>query len=108
MNNNQTPIISVNEKEGIVKYTVKAYGKYFTGKSKTNFDEGDTFDKDKGIRIAKYRALLKMKKYILTEFLSQQAFIRELASFEEIITEHIRKITESSYNIQNKLDNELK
>ena len=53
----------VNEEKGIVKYTVKAHGEYYTGVAKeTNFEEGDVFDLEKGKRIAKLRAILKMKR----------------------------------------------
>ena len=31
----------INEEKGIVKYTVKAHGEYYTGVAKTNFEEGD-------------------------------------------------------------------
>ena len=36
----------VNEEKGIVKYTVKAHGEYYTGVAKTNFeDEASSFER---------------------------------------------------------------
>ena len=47
-----TNIYKIDEAKGLVKYTVKCHGRYFTGKSKVNVDEGDVFDLEKGKRIA--------------------------------------------------------
>jgi hypothetical protein len=102
-----TKIYQIDEEKGIVKHTVKAYGNYFTGTAKTNFEAGDTFDIEKGKRIAKLRAVQKMKKALLKDALSDLEFVRELASTEDAIVEYIQKMTESLIYIQNKLDIEV-
>lgn len=98
-----TKIYQINEEKGIVKHTVKAYGNYFTGTAKTNFEAGDTFDVEKGKRIAKLRAVMKMKKHLLKDALNELEFIREIASLEEDVQDYIQKLTESITYIQNRL-----
>lgn len=94
----------VNEKTGVVKYTVKAHGVYYTGVAKTNFAEGDVFDLEKGKRIAKLRAILKMKQGLLKEALEVQAFLDELVSKQDDVQELIQKLTQSAANVQEKLN----
>lgn len=98
-----TKIYQIDEQKGIVKHTVKAYDMYFTGVAKTNFEDGDTFDVEKGKRIAKLRALSKMKKHLLKEAMTDLELIRELASTEDELIDYIQKMTESLNYIQNKL-----
>jgi hypothetical protein len=98
-----TKIYQIDEEKGIVKHTVKAYGNYFTGTAKTNFEAGDTFDVEKGKRIAKLRAVQKMKKALLKDSLKDLEFIREVASLEEDVQDYIQKLTESILYIQNRL-----
>jgi hypothetical protein len=97
----------VNEEKGIVKYTVKAHGEYYTGVAKTNFEEGDVFDLEKGKRIAKLRAILKMKRALLKEALSIQEVMREIISQEEDLQNHIQALTQSTANIEEKLNEVL-
>lgn len=94
----------VNEKTGVVKYTVKAHGVYYTGVAKTNFAEGDVFDLEKGKRIAKLRAILKMKQGLLKEALEVQEFLCELVSKQDDVQELIQKLTQSAANVQEKLN----
>ena len=97
----------INEEKGIVKYTVKAHGEYYTGVAKTNFEEGDVFDLEKGKRIAKLRALLKMKRAHLKESLAIQEIIREIISQEEDIQNRIQALTQSTAFIEEKLNDVL-
>ena len=94
----------VNEKTGVVKYTVKAHGVYYTGVAKTNFAEGDVFDLEKGKRIAKLRAILKMKRGLLKEALEIQEVLNELVSKQDDVQELIQKLTQSAANVQEKLN----
>jgi hypothetical protein len=94
----------VNEKTGVVKYTVKAHGVYYTGVAKTNFAEGDVFDLEKGKRIAKLRAILKMKQGLLKEALEIQEVLNELVSKQDDVQELIQKLTQSAANVQEKLN----
>lgn len=98
-----TKIYQIDEEKGIVKHTVKAHGNYFTGTAKTNFADGDIFDVEKGKRIAKLRAVQKMKKALLKDAISDLEFVREIASAEDDIIDYIQKMTESLSYIQNKL-----
>ena len=97
----------VNEETGVVKYTVKAHGVYYTGVAKTNFAEGDVFNLEKGKRIAKLRAILKMKRGLLKEALEIQEFLNELVSKQEEVQELIQKLTQSASNVQEKLNKVL-
>ena len=97
----------VNEEKGIVKYTVKAHGEYYTGVAKTNFEEGDVFDLEKGKRIAKLRAILKMKRALLKEALSIQEVMRDIISHEEELQDHIQALTQSAANVEEKLNEVL-
>lgn len=97
----------VNEEKGIVKYTVKAHGEYYTGVSKTNFEEGDVFDLEKGKRIAKLRAILKMKRGLLKEALAIQEIMHEIVSQEEDLQNHIQALTQSAANVEEKLNEVL-
>lgn len=98
-----TKIYQIDEEKGIVKHTVKAYGNYFTGTAKTNFEAGDVFNLETGKRIAKLRAVMKMKKHLLKDALNELEFIREIASLEEGVQDYIQKLTESITYVQNKL-----
>lgn len=102
-----TNIYKIDEAKGLVKYTVKCHGRYFTGKSKVNVDEGDVFDLEKGKRIAKLRAILKMKEAQLDELTEFQAWVHELASHEKEISEQIQVYTESAKHLQIKLNEAL-
>ena len=106
-NKDLTNVYKIDNAKGIVKYTVKAHGMYFTGKSKANFDEGDMFDPEKGKRIAKLRALLKMKRYFLKETLEFQEYIREVASMEDEVTEQVAALTNSLCHLEDQLNEVL-
>lgn len=97
----------INEEKGIVKYTVKAHGEYYTGVAKTNFEEGDVFDLEKGKRIAKLRAVLKMKQGLMREALHAQEKIRDIISYQEDLQEYIQKLTQSTANVNEKLNTVL-
>lgn len=97
----------INEEKGIVKYTLKAHGFYYTGVAKTNFEEGDVFDLEKGKRIAKLRAILKMKRAFLKEALAIQEVMREIISQEEDLQNHIQALTQSAANVEEKLNEVL-
>lgn len=101
-----TKIYQIDEEKGIVKHTVKAYGNYFTGTAKTNFEAGDIFNLETGKRIAKLRAVMKMKKHLLKDALNDLELIREIASLEEDVQDYIQKLTESITYIQNRLRTE--
>lgn len=94
----------IDEEKGIVKYTVKCHGRYFTGKAKVNKEAGDVFNLDLGKRIAKLRALSKMKSAQLYEALEAQSFLRQLIEKEQIFSERIQKLTESSIRISDELE----
>ena len=102
-----TNIYKIDEAKGLVKYTIKAHGVYYTGKSKVNVEAGDVFDLEKGKRIAKLRAVLKMKRGLLSELLELQEVIRAIASSEESLQEEIAVLTDSATRVQEKLDAEL-
>ena len=107
MKKDLTNIYKIDEQNGIVKYTVKTHGKYYTGKAKANTDEGDVFDVEKGKRIAKLRALLKMKRALLREALEFQHCINQLKTMEDELTDRIQRLTQSAFNISDKLNKEL-
>lgn len=98
-----TKIYQIDEEKGIVKHTVKAYDEYYTGIAKVNTEAGDVFDVEKGKRIAKLRAVRKMKKALLKDALRDLEFVREIASCEENVQEYIQKLTESISYIDNRL-----
>lgn len=98
----------IDQAKGLVKYTIKAHGVYYTGKSKVNFDEGDVFDIEKGKRIAKLRAILKMKRSLLNEALEIQEWVRTVAATQEELQSQIQLLTESAYRIQDRIDEELR
>ena len=102
-----TNIYKIDEAKGLVKYTIKAHGVYYTGKSKVNVEAGDVFDLEKGKRIAKLRAVLKMKRGLLSELLELQEVVRVIASSEESLQEEIAILTDSATRVQEKLDAEL-
>lgn len=102
-----TNIYKIDEAKGLVKYTIKAHGVYYTGKSKVNVEAGDVFDLEKGKRIAKLRAVLKMKRGLLSELLELQTLVRVIASSEESLQEEIAVLTDSATRVQEKLDAEL-
>lgn len=102
-----TNVYKIDEAKGLVKYTVKCHGRYFTGKSKVNVEDGDVFDLEKGKRIAKLRAVLKMKRAQLTELIEVRDWIREIASCEENLTEQIQVFTNSTVHLQDKLNEVL-
>lgn len=102
-----TNIYKIDEAKGLVKYTIKAHGVYYTGKSKVNVEAGDVFDLEKGKRIAKLRAILKMKRGLLSELLELQEVVRTIASSEESLQEEIAVLTDSATRVQEKLDAEL-
>ena len=76
----------------------------YTGVAKTNFAEGDVFDLEKGKRIAKLRAILKMKRGLLKEALEIQEVLNELVSKQDDVQELIQKLTQSAANVQEKLN----
>ena len=102
-----TNIYKIDEAKGLVKYTIKARGVYYTGKSKVNVEAGDVFDLEKGKRIAKLRAVLKMKRGLLSELLELQTLVRVIASSEESLQEEIAVLTDSTTRVQEKLNSEL-
>lgn len=102
-----TNVYKIDEENGIVKYTVKCKGFYFTGKAKVNKEDGDEFDIEKGKRIAKLRAILKMKKAQLVDLVEIQQWLNELLSNKEAIEEQIEVYKNSAKHIQEKLDKEL-
>lgn len=102
-----TNIYKIDEAKGLVKYTIKAHGVYYTGKSKVNVEAGDVFDLEKGKRIAKLRAVLKMKRGLLSELLELQTLVRVIASSEESLQEEIAVLTDSATRVQEKLNSEL-
>ena len=102
-----TNIYKIDEAKGLVKYTVKCHGRYFTGKSKVNTEDGDVFDLEKGKRIAKLRAIMKMKLAQLAELVEIQAWVRELASHQDELAEQIQVYKNSTQHLQEKLNCEL-
>lgn len=107
MKKDLTNIYKIDEAKGLVKYTIKAHGVYYTGKSKVNVEEGDVFDLEKGKRIAKLRAVLKMKRGLLRELLEIQTLVRYIANSEEKLQEEIAILTDSTTRVQEKLNTEL-
>lgn len=107
MNKDLTNVYKVDETKGLVKYTVKANGNYYTGKAKCNFEDGDKFDLEKGKRIAKLRAVKKMKQAQLKEAMELQYHIRMLVAMQEDLENDIQKYTQSLVSIEDKLAAEL-
>lgn len=107
MNKDLTNVYKVDEQKGIVKYTVKANGRYFTGKSKCNFEDGDKFDLEQGKRIAKLRAIRKMKIAQLKAALHVQEQLQILLSAKNNIDERVQVYTQSICSLDEKLAKEL-
>lgn len=107
MKKDLTNVYKIDEAKGLVKYTIKAHGVYYTGKSKVNVEAGDVFDLEKGKRIAKLRAILKMKQGLLNEALEIQEYVRAIAASEPVITERIGVLTNSATRVQDKLNEVL-
>lgn len=107
MNKDLTNVYKIDETKGLVKYTVKANGSYYTGRAKCNFEDGDMFNLDKGKRIAKLRAVKKMKQAQLKEAMALQYNIRMLLAVQEDIENDIQKYTQSLVSIEDKLATEL-
>lgn len=107
MNKDLTNVYKIDETKGLVKYTVKANGNYYTGHAKCNFEDGDKFDLEKGKRIAKLRAVKKMKQAQLKEAMALQYHIRILLAVQEDIENDIQKYTQSLVSIEDKLATEL-
>ena len=107
MNKDLTNVYKVDETKGLVKYTVKANGNYYTGRAKCNFEDGDMFNLDKGKRIAKLRAVKKMKQAQLKEAMELQYHIRMLVAMQEDLENDIQKCTQSLVSIEDKLAAEL-
>lgn len=107
MNKDLTNVYKVDETKGLVKYTVKANGNYYTGKAKCNFEDGDKFDLEKGKRIAKLRAVKKMKQAQLKEAMELQYHIRMLVAMQEDLENDVQKYTQSLVSIEDKLAAEL-
>lgn len=99
---------TVNRKTGVITFTTKAYDVYYTGTAKLNKTAGDTFDETKGKRIAKLRAIMKMKRALLKENLQFQEFIHKISAMEEEIQTKIQLLTESYYRLEQKLNDEIK
>lgn len=97
----------IDEIKGLVKYTVKCHGRYFTGRAQVNHDAGDVFDVEKGKRLAKLRALLKMKRAQLTELVEIQTLVRQIAESEQKVTEEVSVFTDSVCRLEAKLNAEL-
>jgi len=97
----------IDEVKGLVKYTVKCHGRYFTGRAQVNRDAGDVFDVEKGKRLAKLRALLKMKRAQLTELVEIQTLVRQIAESEQKVTEEVAVFTDSVCRLEAKLNAEL-
>lgn len=102
-----TNVYKVDEAKGLVKYTVKCHGRYFTGQSKVNTADGDVFDLEKGKRIAKLRAIMKMKRAQLAELVEIQDWVRELASHQDELAEQIQVYKNSTQHLQEKLNEAL-
>ena len=102
-----TNVYKIDEAKGLVKYTIKVHGVYYAGKSKVNVEAGDVFDLEKGKRIAKLRAIVKMKRGLLNELLEIQELVRNIASTEEALQEQIAVLTNSVTRVQEKLNTEL-
>ncbi len=100
-------IYKIDEVKGLVKYTVKCHGHYFTGRAQVNRDSGDVFDVEKGKRLAKLRALLKMKRAQLAELIEIQTLVRQIAESEQKITEEVAIFTDSVCRLEAKLNEEL-
>lgn len=100
-------IYKIDEAKGLVKYTIKCHGHYFTGRAQVNRDEGDVFDVEKGKRLAKLRALLKMKRAQLNELIEIQTLVRQIAESEQKITEEVAVFTDSVCRLEDKILAEL-
>ena len=100
-------IYKIDEAKGLVKYTIKCHGHYFTGRAQVNREAGDVFDVEKGKRLAKLRALLKMKRAQLTELIEIQTLVRRIAEAEQKVTEEVAIFTDSIHRLEAKLNDEL-
>ena len=88
-----------------IKYALKAYGKYFVGSAVCK--ECDTFDVEKGKRIAKLKAIYKMKKYRANELIKLQSILREYASLEEEVTDELARTTTTMFSVRDKITKEV-
>ena len=100
-------IYKIDETKGLVKYTVKCHGQYFTGRAQVNREAGDVFNIEKGKRLAKLRALLKMKRAQLAELIELQTLVRQIAETEPKVTEEVTVFTDSVHRLEAKLHAEL-
>ena len=102
-----TNTYKIDEAKGLVKYTIKAHGVYYTGKSKVNVEAGDVFDLEKGKRIAKLRAVLKMKRGLINESIDMQNKINDFIAFAPVLEEKIKVLQRSQGQVEAKLQEVL-
>ena len=98
-----TNVYVIDEEKGIITHTTKAHGKYYKGIAKTNFEAGDTFDVEKGKRIAKLRAILKMKKDQIKGIMDDYHYCLEMADLCDTIQANLQKQVEVYNKIEEKL-----
>lgn len=115
--NNERPefLKDVNEKDltkvwvktddKTIKYALKAYGKYFVGTAICK--DCDTFNEEKGKRIAKLKAIYKMKKYRANELIKLQSILREYANLEEEVTDELARTTTTMFSVKDKIAKEV-
>lgn len=88
-----------------IKYALKAYGKYFVGTAVCK--DSDTFDYEKGKRIAKLKAIYKMKKYRANELMKIQELLRTYANLEEDVTAELARTTTTLFSVRDKITKEV-
>lgn len=88
-----------------IKYALKAYGKYFVGTAVCK--DCDTFDSEKGKRIAKLKAIYKMKKYRVNELIKLQNLLREFACIEDEVTDELARTTTTMFSVKDKIAKEV-
>jgi hypothetical protein len=102
-----TNTYKIDEAKGLVKYTIKAHGVYYTGKSKVNVEAGDVFDLEKGKRIAKLRAVLKMKRGLIAETEDMQNKVNDFIAFAPMLEEKLNVLRKSQSQVEAKLQEVL-
>ena len=102
-----TNTYKIDEAKGLVKYTIKAHGVYYTGKSKVNVEAGDVFDLEKGKRIAKLRAVLKMKRGLIAETEDMQNKVNDFIAFAPMLEEKLNVLRRSQGQVEAKLQEVL-
>ena len=108
-NTSENSWYTIKEKKRLVTYTIlTSDGSYFTGRAQCS--PGDTFDVEKGKRIAKFRAIIALKKDQLASLRADKEFISRVMltnslreKFNREIADEIQVYMDSIKNLEKKV-----